>query len=207
MIREANLKDLNEIAELHMQSFENHFLPKLGLKLLSKYYKEFLDEGNVFLISVDEKTNKINGLILGTPNSAIGRNRFINNNKIRLLLRILVLCLKLDKDTWIRVFSLIKSFVLLDRSKKVALNNDKPNLKVLTLLSICVSNQYKGKGIFKILVENLEQKLIKCGYEGYILTVHKTNDRANNFYDKLSMRIYKESDTEFGYIKQLVHNN
>ena len=91
MIREANLNDLNEIAELHMQSFENHFLPKLGIKLLSEYYEEFLEERNIFLVNIDENTNKVNGFILGTPDSAVGKNRFINNNKIQLLLRILLL--------------------------------------------------------------------------------------------------------------------
>jgi len=204
MIREAHLNDLNNIAELHMQSFENHFLPKLGLKLLSKYYEEFLDERNIFLVNIDENTNKINGMILGTPDSAVGRNRFINKNKMQLLLRILLLCLKLDKNTWTRVFNFIKSSMFLNRNKKV---NQKLNLKVLTLLSICVSNQYKGKGVSKILVEEFEQRLIENGYEGYILTVHKSNDRANKFYKKISMSIYKESDTEFGYIKQLIHNN
>ena len=48
MIREANFNDLTEIAQLHIQSFENHFLPKLGVKLLSQYYKEFMTEKNIF---------------------------------------------------------------------------------------------------------------------------------------------------------------
>jgi len=73
----------------------------------------------------------------------------------------------------------------------------------LTLLSICVSPEYKGKGLAMQLVEDFEKRLINNGYNGYTLTVHKTNSRANKFYRKLFMSIYKETKNEYGYIKRL----
>lgn len=203
MIREATLSDINEIAELHISSYENHFLPKLGPKLLSKYYKEFLEEENIFIVDVDEESGRINGFVLGTPNSTIGKKRFINNNKIWLLLKLMLLCLKLDKDTWTRVFKFATSAIGLDRSKRAASSDDRPNLKTLGILSICVVNQCKGQGIAKILVEDFEQRLIKNGYEGYTLSVYKTNERARRFYEKISMKIYKESAATVSYIKEL----
>ena len=36
MIRNVEFNDLNEIAKLHTQSFENHFLPKMRIEITSK---------------------------------------------------------------------------------------------------------------------------------------------------------------------------
>ena len=59
---------------------------------------------------------KLMGVLLGTSASAIGRNKFIKN-KIRLTLQLLWLCLKLDKDTWIRVSRFIWSFLPIKNTK------------------------------------------------------------------------------------------
>jgi len=202
MIRNANLNDLNEIAKLHTESFEDHFLPKLGLKLLANYYKEFMDENNIFIVSINQN-NRIDGFVLGTQNSAIGRKKFIENNKIALSLRVALLCLKFDKDTWDRIKGFIEK-LFLKREKKVTVNNDLPSFKVLSLLSICVAKNAKGTGVSKALVEEFEKRVKQLGYEGYTLTVRKANNRANNFYKKIGMDIYKESDSEYGYIKKLI---
>ena len=53
---------------------------------------------------------------------------------------------------------------------------------MISLLSICVSKDSKGKGISKALVEEFERRITTLGYEGYTLTVHKMNERANHFY-------------------------
>lgn len=108
MIRQAKLNDLESIARLHSESFEDHFLPKWGIGLLVNYYKEFINDENIFIVSTDE-TSAINGLVLGTPDSSIGRNQFIRSNKVKLSFRIALLCLRLDKDTWSRVVGFIKA--------------------------------------------------------------------------------------------------
>lgn len=203
MIKEAKFSDLESIARLHSESFEDHFLPKLGTELLSKYYKEFINDKNIFIISTDE-TNAINGLILGTPDSSVGRNQFIRSNKVALAFRIAFLCLKLDKDTWDRVVGFIKNRVVSQPSKKdVTKSLGTPSTSTISLLSICVSKNAKGLGVAKSLVEEFEERLIKNGYKGYMLTVHKNNDRANGFYKKIGMSVYKESDSEYGYLKKI----
>lgn len=136
MIRSAKAEDLNQIAALHIECFPDYFLSKLGLNLLTKYYKEFMTPEDIFLIYVDDK--RINGLLVGTPNSSIGRNNFIKNNMFVLSLQILRLCIKLDKDTWNRVLEYVKNFVTPKRSSKIA----KIQLNLPSLLSICVSDNY-----------------------------------------------------------------
>jgi len=50
MIRDVSYNDIEQIAKLHIISFEGHFLPKLGIKLLGRYYEEFLNDQNIFLV-------------------------------------------------------------------------------------------------------------------------------------------------------------
>jgi len=203
MIRDAVLTDMDALAKLHSESFNNHFLPKLGNKLLSKYYKEFLNDENIFIVSVDVENN-INGLLLGTANSSIGRNSFIKNNKIKLTLRVALLCLKFDLDTWKRVKNFIKSKMKVDyKEVKQTENFEIFSGDYLSLLSICVSEKAKGMGISKLLVERFEEKLKTNSYEGYRLSVYKSNYRANGFYKKNGMSIYKESNEEYLFVKKL----
>lgn len=197
MIRSAKQDDLKNIAVLHIECFPDYFLTRLGLSLLAKYYKEFITIDNIFLISVED--SKVNGLLVGTPSSAVGRNGFIRKNLIALLLRMLWLCIKFDKETWKRVFGLINSFRILQNANNKAKNNQintEPSL-----LSICVSENYKGKGIAKKLMREFERQLVITGYHGYNLTVHKSNQRAIKFYEKLGLVVYRETKSEYGYKK------
>ncbi|NLL05950.1 MAG: GNAT family N-acetyltransferase [Clostridiaceae bacterium] len=203
MIRKAKESDLEAIARLHSESFENHFLPKLGIKLLSKYYKEFINDNNIFIVCTDESDNII-GLLLGTPDSSVGKKQFIRNNFLKLFLRVVKLCLFLDRDTWNRVIEYFKNVVISKVPKKKAEEFNKTlSINTLTLLSLCVSTNAKGTGVSQQLVKVFEQIVKKSGYEGYTLTVHKDNDRANAFYRKMDMSIYKESHSEYGYIKNI----
>ena len=142
MIREANFNDLTEIAQLHIQSFENHFLPKLGVKLLSQYYKEFMTEKNIFLVSVNDN-NQIDGLVLGTQSSDEGRNRFIKNNIFRLFVRMCLLCLKFDKDAWSRILAFIRNRLYRVINNKKKSDSKRVSSSSFSLLSICVSQKSK----------------------------------------------------------------
>ena len=50
-IRNVNLTDLSEVANLHVRCFKNSFSSLLGKRLLEKYYKEYLIMGNPFVIA------------------------------------------------------------------------------------------------------------------------------------------------------------
>jgi len=126
----------------------------------------------------------------------IGLSKII---KIRLSLRILLLCIKLDKDTWSRVFKFIKTLP----KKQVNVASSKSQVKMMSILSICVSNKMKGKGVSKALVEDFEKQLTERGIDGYTLSVKKTNERAIAFYKKMNMNIYTESEYAYGFKKLL----
>ena len=63
-------------------------------------------------------------------------------------------------------------FLLIKNTKATKItDSNKLSLKVLNILSICVSPDSKGKGVSKALVEEFEERLNKPGYTGYKLTV------------------------------------
>jgi ribosomal protein S18 acetylase RimI-like enzyme len=200
MIREANLHDLEQIATIHTKCFDNRFLAKLGPELLAKYYKEFVDDQNIFLVSIDEEDNAINGFILGTPHAAVAADRFVKNNAAKLSLKTLLLLFKFDRVTWISVLRTAgKSIKRMCNRPNVT--SYQPGLKMLSLHSICVSNEFRRQGIARALIGEFEEKLVKKGYEGYRLSVKKENKGAIHFYTRVSMSVCGETNTRLQYEK------
>lgn len=199
MIRKATQVDLMEIVALHTKCFPDS---KLGMHLLFKYYKEFLEAGDIFLVNVDD-TN-INGFVVGTHLPSVRQNNFIKNNTVELGIRTLQLLITFDKGTWIRVWKRIFSLLNANPSASEKKPNDNTGENYPILVSICVSNDCKGKGIGRKLVEEFEKQLLNLGYQGYTLAVRKTNDRAVRFYKKLGMSLYRETAAEYGLRKRLV---
>ncbi len=200
MLRMATHNDLDGIAALHTKCFSEYFLTKLGNNLLSKYYKEFMTSDDIVIVYTDED-DKIVGLLVGTPASSTGRNNFIKHNFVSVFFKILLLCVKFDKDTWDRVLAFLK--LHLKNNKNVHDSSNCCKGKEMRLLSICVSDDYKGRSVAESLVIEFEESLRLLGYDSYALTVFKSNLRANNFYMKMGMTVKKETNSEYEYKKEL----
>lgn len=67
--------------------------------------------------------------------------------------------------------------------------SDWRNGQVLWIQSVFVTKEFRGKGIFKMLYEFIQQKVLdsKNGYRGIRLYVDKTNKAAQKVYEKLGM--------------------
>ena len=57
-----------------------------------------------------------------------------------------------------------------------------PSIYAASLLSICVSPSYAGKGIGKMLVGKLESELLDQNQQGYYLTTDTDNNEATNYF-------------------------
>ncbi len=199
MIRKAKEGDLLKIASLHTECFPDHFLPKLGLKLLSRYYKEFLLSGDIFLINVDG--DKVNGLLVGRISSINIINNFIRNNYIELGFRVFKLCIKFDKDIYIRIRRFLKQKFQSNSSKN---KSARSNMRAWASLHvICVSDDCKGTGVARKLVEEFEKQLFEYSFPGYKLLVRKTNCRAQRFYEKVGLQMDNETETHYVLKKKL----
>jgi ribosomal protein S18 acetylase RimI-like enzyme len=74
-----------------------------------------------------------------------------------------------------------------------------PLAKNVRLLSIAVADEAEGTGAAAALVQQFDDTL-RRSCDGYELTVHKMNQRARRFYEKLGFFIVDE--TEQGYVFQ-----
>ena len=138
--REAALEDLPEIVRLHKENFEGYFLTSLGEDMLAAYYKEFIDEGCFFVVAEDldlDTEHKMVGFYMGHYRNSKAKTNFERHNRKTLIKRLLVLCLKCNKDALSRCFGRVKG--KFSRKKK----DDKPQRDAVAL-SQCVDPAYRS---------------------------------------------------------------
>lgn len=203
MIRNVKSSELEGIARLHVDSFQNHFLSILGIELLKNYYKEFI-KNSIFLVSSNGE-NEIEGFIVAIDNAKNGRKCFIKTNRMKLCKRMISLCIRLDKLAWKRIVKMIKTFLenLIGVKKSQSYVLDIGGKKI-GILSICVMNRCKGNGLSRSLINEFEQKAIREGFTYYTLDVYKSNKRAINFYESIGMERYGLNGNECYLKKDLI---
>lgn len=194
LLRVANLLDLKQVADVHIQCFKGTFIASFGHNLVTKYYEEFFNEAPLFVVAEDE--NKIVGFCMGYKSGSKARSKFIRKNRLRLFFKMLILCLSLNRLAISKCFNMVKP------KRKISAGC----LKVIAeadLLSICVLDNYKGRGLAKKLVADFEQLLVDNDLHDYTLSVYKTNDRAIGFYKKQGLTIVSEIGDEFKMYKKI----
>jgi hypothetical protein len=76
MIIKANYNHINSIVDIHLNSFKDFFMTKLGKKFLKIYYKSILNyEHGVILVGIN------NGKIVGFAAGFIYPDKFYSNLK------------------------------------------------------------------------------------------------------------------------------
>ena len=83
--RIASTEDLPEIANVHITCFPGTFIASFGNKLIERYYGEYNNEDNLFIVA--EEDNRIQGFCMGYRTGSNARNNFLKKNKLRLVIR------------------------------------------------------------------------------------------------------------------------
>ncbi len=201
--RNANKDDLKQIAQVHLACFSEYFLSSLGNDLLEKYYGEYFNEKSPFIVATNDSQGII-GFCMGYLTGTKARANFESKYKWKLSMRLLALCIKLDKRALTRVFDKIKSILKSFKSKNSQKTPDKKVAAITgDLLSICVLDDFKGTDVASTLVKTFENELKSRDISKYYLTVFKSNLRARAFYEKLGFKISKDKNTELIYEKDL----
>lgn len=190
--REANSDDLKKIALVHIDCFPKTMITLLGQRLISSYYGEFLREDNIFIIA--ESKDDIVGFCMGYESGSEAKSMFIKKNKIRLVIRLLYLCATCNKLAIRKCWNYLRPQKCEEKRIKKIADAD--------LLSICVKDVCKGKGVAQQLVNNFENVLLEKHLVDYTLSVYKTNARAIKFYEKMGLEIISESDDEYKMYKK-----
>lgn len=87
-VYKATLSDLPQIAKIHKESFsKDHTLPYFSLRIIEKYYWEFMDRPNI-IIMVCKKNNELVGFVLGGEGDVLlkAKRNFIKYNRQELIL-------------------------------------------------------------------------------------------------------------------------
>lgn len=197
--RDAVIVDMPAVAALHKQCFKGTFIAYWGDSLIARYYQKFVEEGGPFVLAFDG--DKLIAFCMGYYEGSNARNSFLKENKIRLALRMFLLCLSFNK----LVLKKCWNFVIGTRKKD---NADKPKIKAeADLLSICVLQGYRGHGVAVELVNQFEKRVAESGKKDLTLAVYQDNERAIAFYKKMGYEIAGEDSDEYKMYKRLTNDN
>lgn len=216
MIRRAKKEDLDEISIVHSICFPNSFLSVLnnenifGGNLLSLFYDSYLDDApELFYVACDDINKKIIGFCMGYyMDNATQMQRFINDNKIWIILQTLWLLCKGNRLIWKKIFSRLMHKPRLTDWTIVNFEYDHiPNAKRGDLLSVCVLPEYRGEGYAQQLMEVFLDALKQNNRDLCLLSVDAKNSRARKYYERNGFEIYRtRGDEGLTYMKLLVDN-
>jgi len=182
-IKNIVLQDLNNVVEVHKNSFTDFFLTNLGDEFLYVYYQSLLKDDNALLLGIFDE-----GKLYGFCATAVLSNGFnlklIKNNFfefVKVGIKIL--------------FSNPNSIVRLIKNFRKSNPNIKDDGEYAEILSIGVSHHKQGQGFGKKLLIHLESelKLRDCFYLS-LTTDYYNNEKTIKFYNGLGYTIYYEFD-------------
>lgn len=200
MIKKAELKQAKVIANLHIQTINQGFLPKLGPSFLQSLYR-FLIKKELVLVYKEE--NNILGFVSCALSSKGIMKRFLVSSPAGVL-----------KIGW-AVFkkpALLKPLWETFRapSLSVSENKNEPSIPETELLSISVSPQAQQGGIGTKLLAALEKELVNRGITSYKVIAGEKLKGANNFYRKNGFVLVRQitihgNEVSNVYVKEIVH--
>lgn len=182
MICKAQRVDAPAVAELHHQTINQGFLPKLGKSFLISLYR-FLIAKELVLVYKEEE--EVRGFVSCALSSQGIMKRFLVSSPVSML-----------KIGW----AVLKKPVLLKPlwetfrapSRSVSENNNDPAIPETELLSIAVSKQVQQGGIGSQLLDALEKELKNRGIAQYKVIAGEKLEGANKFYRKNMFMLAKQ---------------
>lgn len=119
MIRQANVKDLVRIAQVHQLCFPDSYSSSLGTDLLKRFYNEYLSGAPELFLVCENPGKEIVGFCMGYyMEKNRYKNAFLKKNLFRIGLRTVVGLIGGDKRVWkkLRSFSNELKWEMMDRS-------------------------------------------------------------------------------------------
>lgn len=179
--RIAIVNDLKQIAQVHIACFPHTMWDFLGQELVQNFYEEYLRENPLFVVATDNET--IIGFCMGYKVPTQARTLFMQKNRMKLIKRIMIGLLTFNKLVIDRCLKAIKPH---RSANPIKAEGD--------LLSICVLDEYKGRGVAQQLIKRFEEELLSMNIHDYTLSVYTSNSRAIAFYQRQGLRVEDDSD-------------
>lgn len=178
-IRKILKEDLDEVVEVHKNSFEGFFLTELGDHFLAVYYDCVRKDERGLLIGFYDE-GQLFGFCAATTLSRGFNTHLVKKNIFRFSMTGVRLLLT-------RIPSLIRLFKNFSKTNSTL----KDTGDYAELLSIGVSDKKQGQGIGKKLLIQLENEMRLKGCSDLSLTTdYNDNEKAIQFYKGLGYTIY-----------------
>jgi GNAT superfamily N-acetyltransferase len=200
--------DIEQVISCYRTCFPNSFSVRLGGSYIRKMFEWYLAADNRYLLHVCEEHNVI-GFCGGFLPRYFGDGS--TSGMLQFAMREAVIGVL--KKPWLLLHpEIVRMYPLLFRNvrrKIIGAGNQTnvksqestpPNKQRAGLVVIGVLPEYRGKGIFELLMKKFEEEAVARGAEELDLSVKKDNTRAVKAYQRSGWKILK--DDKQNYVMQ-----
>jgi len=206
-IRTMTSRHLGQIVRLHQDVFPGHFLTHLGERVLTRFYREFVDTaGDLATLSV--LGDKVVGFVVGTSDVDLFYRRFYRRNGLALV-PLLVGRFLVDayvrRSVWSRLGHIRLALRSLLRSggRRPAAGERSATGVPVRLLSIGVAHELRGTEVAAEMMQHFCRQLQDLGKEEVGLSVYADNGCAIRFYEKTGWERRGSSGKSISFVRSL----
>lgn len=178
--------DLGRVAEIHFAAFPRSAMSALGIPALRRYYEwQLTGPHDAAALGVREGGELAAFCFGGVFRGAVAG--FLRKNRGFLVLRVL-------SRPWLVANPLFRERLWLGVTLPLRLRAEKaappppPRAPSFGILSIAVDPRFEGRGLGRVLMEEMESIARQRGFPAMNLTVDPENGRAVGFYERLGWR-------------------
>lgn len=205
ILKSLETDDLPLIAQVHMDSFPDSALTKLGLAVVERYYlwqvtgpHQKVRATGAFV--ADECAGfSFSGVFNGSTYGFIHQNRTLLIKSVLRHPRLFLSSLFLKRLS--EGIRLLARFGGKKPASKGSASRTVPNYGIL---SIAVSPHFQKLGIGQLLMLDAEEEALKYGCREICLTVHPANKKAVRFYEHQNWQKFRTSDLWNGAMRKIL---
>ncbi len=167
-----NVSHVERVAEIHAAALPGDFLPSLGVRFLSVFYRAALESKAAFGF-VQTEGDRVSGFVLGSVDTGQLFRRVILRAAVPL--------------GWSALPAVLRRPALLARVAETFLypHREASAPEKAELVVIAVDSQRRSRGSGQALVQALDEAFLAQGVQSYKVTVLQSNPGANRFYQRL----------------------
>jgi ribosomal protein S18 acetylase RimI-like enzyme len=188
VLRKIEIDDLPKITAVHLDSFPESALTKLGAAIVERYYLWQLTGPHEKVRAVGAFVgNECAGFSFGGVFNG-STSGFIRQNQSFLIREVLLHPWLLSDPLFLK--RVREGFQMLRRPRRKKAASAPPKIAPASfgILSIAVAENYQKLGIGQRLMLDAEREAARCAYKQMDLSVHPTNRKAVRFYEKLGWK-------------------
>jgi ribosomal protein S18 acetylase RimI-like enzyme len=207
-LEQTQSSHIRDISICHLKCFPSSLSSRLGLLYLDKTFGWFIASENRFLFHF-ESGKKVIGYCGGFRSSFVGDGS--TSGMLQYAMREALHAL--IKKPWLLLHpDLLKRYPLIIRNIYKKISGSQKNIATIIcdnskigLVVIGVHPDYRGKGVFELLMQNFEEECKKRDAAKITLSVKASNARAIAAYKKAGWQIASASEKDINMFKVLLH--